>query len=143
MHCTAIQCNLRQNSRIPLYSSAMRSIMAYELLYIFHGLNSLIPILICMWNNVSVPASMQQGRNRHLAPIDALSAEQQCMPFGTPNCLYFLIFSYLYPCNMLILKTLELWRLPCGYRGLWHRFFCFCTRFCSSDIVSYRNLYGK
>src|SRR3989442_4751216 len=44
------------------------------------------------------------------------------MPFGNSICLYFSIFiSYLYPCNMPIL-ILELWRLPCGYRELWHRF---------------------
>src|SRR5438046_880408 len=30
----------------------------YGLLYIFHGLNPLISTLICMWNNVFVPASM-------------------------------------------------------------------------------------
>ena len=47
----------RRIAKFPIYSNATCSIVAYELLYIFSGLNPSTFTLICMWNNVSTPTS--------------------------------------------------------------------------------------
>src|SRR4051794_28776086 len=62
-----------QNS---LYNSATHSMMGIRTSIHISRLNSLISILIYMWNNVSVPSSYV-GRNHHSALLEVLSAERQ------------------------------------------------------------------
>ena len=57
-----------------------------------------------MWNNVSMPISHVAMRNRHFTPIEA---EEQ-----NPSSA----------CLLALQSALELWRLSCSYRELWHRF---------------------
>src|SRR5947208_2658721 len=61
----SIQTSEQLKAKNPLYSDATPSVMAYEILYIFCGLKSLIFTLICMWDNVSMPISHVASQIRY------------------------------------------------------------------------------